>query len=169
VTLRSSARELYLAVRGPVLKRMLRPGLRPAPDIDVDSLLIVSQERLGDIVLELSVLGPLCAANPELRLGVIAPRRYHELFHWCCGMDLLFGTAYNRAEEKALIADVTSHTWDVCLDLSTDYPLRPARIASRVGAGFTLGFVNCGREHYFRGHSNRCVKRKKAVYAFGEL
>jgi ADP-heptose:LPS heptosyltransferase len=46
-------------------------------------------------------------------------------------------------------AAIRRERWDLCIDLTTDYHLKPAWLAAASGAPIRVGFENSGRERFF--------------------
>ena len=147
--LRKAIKLAYLNARESVLSLLPKDRLEDAPSRPVDSVLVISQRRLGDIALEIPSLLALRTCCEEARLGIVAPRAYHPLLFWACRPDVLIEYPRGLQAMRALGAALRIQSWQVVVDLTTDYHLAPARLARASRAPIRIGFENSGRGHYF--------------------
>jgi len=131
----------YLGIRKLILRTFIRPGPPPPIPQTIRSLLVISDGRLGDVCLAIPVLQCLREAYPDASLGIVTPRRLQPLVQWACQPNYLFDLDNSRA--------FTGIHWDIVIDLTTDYHLKPARLAAETDASVRIGFEHSGRSQYF--------------------
>jgi len=132
---------VYLDLRNLVLRTLVRPGPPPTIPGTIRSLLVISDGRLGDVCLAIPVLQCLRAAYPDASLGIVTPRRLQPLVQWACQPNCLFELDNSSA--------LASTHWDIVIDLTTDYHLKPARLAAATDSRVRIGFEFKGRGRYF--------------------
>jgi len=148
-SLRKAIKHTYLYLRRSALSALPKETFDGKLSSKIDSLLIISQRRLGDIVLEIPALIGLRQDYGQATLAVVAPSVYHPLLTWACRPDELFEYPGDRLSTRNLVATLRREQWQVVIDLTTDYHLAPARLARASGAKVRIGFECSGRGHYF--------------------
>jgi ADP-heptose:LPS heptosyltransferase len=123
-------------------------GRLPLPDC-LNSVLLISLQRLGDIALEIPSLQRLRQSYPEAFLGVVAPTAFHPLIQLACRPQLLIDYPRNAAGLFNTASVLRKRNWQVAVDLTTDYHLAPAWLIASSGAPIRIGFENAGRGHFF--------------------
>ncbi len=139
--LRTSLKPLYLTARRIFLRAFIHPGSCPDIPGSPDSMLLILDRRLGDVSLAIPVIRTLRQAHSTARLGMVASGNLHGLLQWACSPDMLFD--YSDAPR------IVQTKWEIAIDLTTDYHLEPARLASRTGAPVRIGYDIGGRGRYF--------------------
>ena len=146
---KGALRKAYLGIRKPILRVLI--STRPVPAIprSIPSILVISQRRLGDVALEIPALRQLRRAYPKAVVGIVAPAAFHPLLALACEPQYLFPYPVRARSLLAVLADIRKHDWHLAVDLTTDYHLLPAFLASHSRARIRLGFENAGRERFF--------------------
>ena len=103
--------------------------------------MVISERRLGDVCLEIPVLRKFRLHCPEAFFAIVAPRNLQPLIRCFCQPDLLLDF-----DESVHLRD---RSWDVAIDLTRDYHLKPAQISASTAAPVRIGFENGGRGRYF--------------------
>jgi len=132
---------VYLGLRGLGLKVFVRSDRGLALPQHISSLLVITDSRLGDVCLAIPVLQSLRSAYPQANFAVVLPQYLHGLVQWSCRPDIVFDGRDARIRQQA--------RWDVAIDLSTDYFLKPAQLAWHSGARVRIGFDYSDRGVYF--------------------
>lgn len=142
-------RKVYLGMRQPILHLLI--STRPVRAIprSIPTILVISQRRLGDVVLEIPALRQLRRAYPKAIVGIVAPAAFHPLLALACEPQHLFPYPADVASMLAVRAEVRKHDWYLAVDLTTDYHLLPAFLTAQSRAQIRLGFKNAGRERFF--------------------
>lgn len=137
----TSIKKYYLFARERMIKVLVRQA--PAPPIagSVSSILVISEPRLGDTALEIPAFREIRSAFPDAVLGIVASAQLHPLLHWACMPNLLLD--YSEAKK------VCERNWDVAIDMTGDYHLRPAMLAAASRAPVRIGFEYAGRGRFF--------------------
>src|SRR4051812_42816472 len=139
--LRSLIKPAYLGVRKVLLHAFVHPGPVPTIPNSIRSLLVISDRRLGDVATTIPVFQSLCAAYPAANLTILTPRPLHPLVEKFCSPRFLIDY-----EDQA---QIEATDWDIVIDLSTDYPLKSARLARSLAVPIRIGFDIAGRGRYF--------------------
>ncbi len=139
--LRTFIKPVYLGLRELVLRALIRPGPRPRIPSTIRSILVIADQRLGDLCLTLPTLQCLRDAFPETELALVLPPSLQPLAQWACHPNALFD--WTRKSE------ILAQGWDMVIDLTTDYHLKPAQLAHATGAPVRIGFEAFGRGPYF--------------------
>jgi ADP-heptose:LPS heptosyltransferase len=139
--LRPLIKGTYLRLRKAALTALVRKAQNPNCPHPLTSLVVVSESRLGDICLEIPVLRKFRLNYPHTFFAIVAPRDLQPLIRLSCQPDLLldFGES----------AHLRNRAWDVAIDLTRDYHLKPARITASTCAPIRMGFEYGGRGRYF--------------------
>jgi ADP-heptose:LPS heptosyltransferase len=144
---RTRLRSIYLGLRRPILKLWKSPPPVGSLPTSFNSILVISQRRLGDIALEIPSLRLLRQAYPEATLGVVAPGQYQSLLRLACRHQLSFDSSTGMG--RKLRETVRKHQWQLAIDLTTDYHISSALLAVSTSASIRIGFANAGRERFF--------------------
>ena len=139
--LRTLLKPVYLSLREILLKGFVHPGPKPVVPNSIKSILVISERRLGDVCLAIPTLQCLRGAYPEAGLGILLPEHLRPLVQWACHPNHFFD--YGDEERIAAVS------WDLVIDLTTDYHLQPARLASGTRCAVRMGFDFKGRGRYF--------------------
>ena len=142
-------RKAYLGMRKSILRLLI--STRPVPAIpqSIPTILVISQQRLGDVALEIPALRQLRRAYPKAVMGIVAPAAFHPLLALAAEPQYLFPYPAGAASLLAVLADLRKHDWHLAIDLTTDYHLLPVFLVSQSRARIRLGFENAGRERFF--------------------
>ncbi len=146
---RTGLKDSYLSLRRPVLKLCQRSPASLEESHNVESVLVISQRRLGDVALEIPSLYALRCAHPKAVLGLVAPAPFHPLLQAACRPDFLFDYPTNLFSVGAVGAAIRKHRWQIAIDLTTDYHLAPALLAAASRARIRIGFEDAGRGRLF--------------------
>ncbi len=124
--LRTFIKPVYLGLRELVLRALIRPGPRPRIPSTMRRMLVIADQRLGDLCLTLPTLQCLSDALAETELVLVLPRPLQPLAQWACHPNAMLD--WSRRSE------ILAQGWDIVIDLSTDYHLKPAQLAHATGA-----------------------------------
>ncbi len=139
--LRSLIKPFYLDVRQAILQALIRSGPPPAIPPAIRSLLVIIDGRLGDVSPAIPILQCLRAAYPIANFAIVSPRLLQPLVQWACQPNHLFDVADPGA--------IANTNWDIAIDLTTDYHLKPARLVAGTHSPVRIGFDVKGRGRYF--------------------
>jgi ADP-heptose:LPS heptosyltransferase len=139
--LRSLIKPAYLSVRKVLLRLLVHSGPAPKVPSSIRSLLVITDRRLGDVCLSVPVFQSLCAAYPGANITILTPRTLHTLVEKLCSACFLIDYEDTDQLQKS--------DWDVVIDLSTDYPLKAAKLARSLAVPIRIGFDVHGRGRYF--------------------
>ena len=131
----------YLGLRELAIRTWVRPGPLPPIPKRIDRLLIIPDQRLGDLCLTMPALQCLREAFTETKMTIILPPSLQPLAQWGCRPDTLVD--WNAA------ATLAAKSWDMVIDLSTDYHLRSALLTRRTAAPVRMGFAIYGKSRFF--------------------
>lgn len=128
-------RRLWLAVRGRLLAMWITA---PAPDLvreDVRRVLVIRQDRLGDVVLTAAIMPPLKQLFPAA-----------EIVYW---IREPFLPLFEHTDGFSATAQRPQGVFDLVIDPVLDYPLASARLAASFKARWCVGFGVDGRGSWF--------------------
>jgi ADP-heptose:LPS heptosyltransferase len=138
---RSIIKRAYFPLRKICLRVAVRSDRRPDLTRNPESILVVSERRLGDVCLEIPALRTIRAAYPQAFLTVVAPDGLLPLISWACRPDRTAGYPGTDA--------IAKRQWDLAIDFTADYQLAPARLVAASRAPIRIGFDIEGRGRYF--------------------
>jgi len=135
VNIKQSLRAAWLQCR-PLLLAM-KPQ-HPVPDMvkeRVRRVLVIRQDRMGDVILTSALMQPLKQLFPEAELSYWIREPLLPLFEQCEGFSVVSGRPQGD--------------FDLVIDPLLDYPLRGAKLAASFATPWSLGFDVAGRGRYF--------------------
>lgn len=129
-------RRLWLTLRGSLLT-MVRPTM-PALEVvhaEVRRILVIRQDRLGDVVLTSAMMPALRQMFPDA-----------EIVYW---IREPFLPLFEQEGDFAVTAERPQQPFDLVIDPLLDYPLAGARLAASFRARWSAGFDVAGRGAWF--------------------
>jgi len=150
----------YLAFRGTVLRILF--GLLPnkknkVTEHEPERILVVSQQRLGDVVLSVPFFQALHDKYPTSAICVLTNPYVREFYEMI--PEISYFIEYPRSESGLrvknivlLLSEIRKQNYELIIDLNTDGRLEYALITKLTGAGFSVGYGQNGRG-YFYDHS----------------
>ena len=139
--LRTFFKPAYLGLRELAIRIGVRSGSIPPIPKTIGRLLVVPDQRLGDLCLTMPSLQCLRDAHPETEITIVLPASLQPLAQWGCRPDRLLD--WNSP------GDIDRQRWDMAIDLSTDYHLKSAQLCRRTAAPVRMGFDNYGKGPFF--------------------
>ncbi len=148
-------RSIYFGLRRPALiglsfvVRSIRPVRHFNPD-RVRKILIICQPRLGDNVLAQPAVAALRAQFAQVELVGVC-NRYVEEFMLATGLvdRTLVDPGKGAGPLIAMILRLKKEHFNMAVDFTTDFTLRPAALAFLSGSDYTVGYDMCSRGIFF--------------------
>ena len=154
ISVTSAIKALYLNTRGVVLKTLSlflsRKKAAPLPQ-NIQSILFIRVDRIGDMVLSTPAFQAIKAALPQSRLTVMASPANAPILKNNQDVDEVI--VYDRSavlqERIKIITQLRSRHFSLAIDPYTDYELKAARLAYISRAAHGVGYAAFGRELFF--------------------
>ncbi|MCF8050009.1 MAG: glycosyltransferase family 9 protein [Desulfobacterales bacterium] len=151
-------KQCYLFVRAQVLNRISRvftdadklsPRLESIDEIQ--RILFIRNDRVGDLVLSLPAIAALRDRFPGARITVLASWSNHPLLNGKTPADeyVILDRRMKPSRQKAVICSLRSKRFDLAVDPFTGPDLRPALTAFLSRSKIRLGYSGFGREVFF--------------------
>jgi lipopolysaccharide heptosyltransferase II len=154
MSLKSIIKTIYLTVRGFALKT-LSLVLSQRTSIlllrNIESILFIRVDRLGDMVLSTPAFQAIKAALPQARLTVMASAANAPILKNNQDVDevIVYDRSAGLHEKMKFIKGLRSRHFDLSIDPYTDYELKTAWLAGVSGAAHRIGYAAFGREYFF--------------------
>lgn len=149
-------KNIYLNLRKYILRVVAILILdRKLPDFgsgqDIEKVLFIRIDRIGDLVLSTPALRALKQAFPDSKLVVLAsPSNYLLLLHNPHVDKVLVYDKKKRLGDKiGIIKQLRGYGFDLAIDPYPDYELKTALIALLSGSKKRVGYASYGREVFF--------------------
>jgi lipopolysaccharide heptosyltransferase II len=154
ISVTSAIKALYLNTRGVVLKTLSlflsRKKAAPLPQ-NIQSILFIRVDRIGDMVLSTPAFQAIKAALPQSRLTVMASPANAPILKNNQDVDEVI--VYDRSavlqERIKIITQLRSRHFSLAIDPYTDYELKTAWLAYISRAAHRVGYSGFGRELFF--------------------
>ncbi|MFA6411704.1 MAG: glycosyltransferase family 9 protein [Syntrophales bacterium] len=147
-------KSFYLSIRGSILKalRLLFTKKKSLLSLlNIQSILFIRVDRVGDMVLSTPAFRAIKAALPRVRLTVMAtPVNAAILMN---NPDVDDVVVYDRCaglhDKMKLMMKLRSRQFSLAVDPHNDYELKTAFLAALSGAAIRIGYGAFGREIFF--------------------
>jgi lipopolysaccharide heptosyltransferase II len=154
ISVKSIFKAIYLNARGFALKmlglllfqRNIIPSLR-----NVESVLFIRIDRVGDMALSTPALMAIKAALPKVELTVMASPANAPILKNNPDVDevIVYDRSASLLEKMKFINGLRSRRFDLAIDPYTGYELKTAFLAGVSGAAHRIGYAAFGREIFF--------------------
>lgn len=145
-THKSLLKTAYLKTRSAVLRPMLLVRrVKKLPKVEIQSILFLRHDRIGDMVLSTAALRALKRAYPQARITVLASERNHEILTHNPHVDeilIYHGVLWFAKTIRPL-------SYDLVIDPFLTYELKQAFMTYLAGGKYRIGFEGWGREIFF--------------------
>lgn len=145
--------DAYFALRSPLIAAASAAMKRNRSEPEnINKILVIRPDRLGDLVLTLPVFDNLRLNFPKARIDVLVRKSLAPLARMAKTVDeVLTYDGLLRAARR-----VRSERYDLVFDMLYDHKLRSALLAAYTGAPKRVGFAWGGREALFTNSVPRC-------------
>lgn len=149
---------IYLALRSLVLRVLIEPLLRPGPDLpgegeeaQIQKILIIRLDRIGDMVLSTPTLKTIKHAYPDSKITVLTSRANEAilLHNPNVAHVIEYDPALPLSQRITQILKLRDLKFDLAVDPYADYELWPALVSWLCGARERIGYASWGREAFF--------------------
>ena len=168
ISVKSILKPIYLNARGFALKTIglllfqknIIPLLR-----NIESILFVRVDRVGDMALSTPALRAIKAALPHVRLTVMASPANAPILKNNPAVDevIVYDRSASLFNKMKFIKGLRSRHFDLAIDPYTDYELKTAGLAGVSGAAYRIGYAAFGREIFFNCPSPKIEGKKHFV------
>ena len=168
ISVKSILKPIYLNARGFALKTIglllfqknIIPLLR-----NIESILFVRVDRVGDMALSTPALRAIKAALPHVRLTVMASPANAPILKNNPDVDevIVYDRSTSLLDKMKFINGLRSHRFDLVIDPYADYELKTAWLAGMSGSTHRIGYAVFGREIFFNCPSPKIEGNKHFV------
>ena len=154
ISVTSAIKALYLNTRGVVLKTLSlflsRKKTAPLPQ-NIQSILFIRVDRIGDMVLSTPAFQAIKSALPQTRLTVMASPANAPILKNNQDVDevIVYDRSAGLQERIKIITQLRSRHFSLAIDPYTDYELKTAWLAYISRAAHRVGYSGFGRELFF--------------------
>lgn len=135
VRVRHHLRDSWLAIRTILLRLLPRGVHQEIVHGNVQRILVIRLDRLGDVVLTSAIMPELCKLFPQAKIDYWIREPFVPLFEQSSGF--------------SVCSDRPLDDYDLVIDPLLDYSLENAKRAASFNATWSLGFDVAGRGRYF--------------------
>jgi len=159
---------LYLNARGFFLKTLsfFLPRKKPAPlHRNIENILVIRIDRVGDMVLSTPAFRSIKAAMPHAQLTVLASPANAPILANNPDVDnvIVYDRFSSLQNKIRVISEIRSRHFSLAIDLYTDYELKTACLAGMSGTANRIGYAAHGREIFFNCQIPRIEKDKHFI------
>ena len=147
-------KSIYLKIRGSALKALslffIKKKSLPSHR-DIQSILSIRIDRVGDMVLSTPAFRAIKAALPHVRLTVMASPANAAILKNNPDVDdvVIYDRFAGLHDKINLIKKLRSQHFNLAIDPHNDYELKTAFLAALSGAANRIGYAAFGREIFF--------------------
>jgi lipopolysaccharide heptosyltransferase II len=168
MVMKSILKKSYLNIRASVLKTLslfFVKNKSPLSLRNIQSILFIRIDRVGDMVLSTPAFRAIKAALPQVHLTVMASPINAPILKNNSDVDdiIIYDRFASLYEKIRFIIQIRSHQFSLAIDPHTDYELKTACLTSMSGATHRIGYAACGREIFFNCSSPRIEKNMHFV------
>ncbi len=147
-------KSFYLKIRGSALKALSLFLIKKKSLLslrNIQSILFIRIDRVGDMVLSTPAFRAIKAALPHVRLTVMASPANTRILKNNPEVDevIVYDRSAGLFEKLKFINGLRSRHFDLAIDPYTDYELKTALLAGMSGADHRIGYAAFGREFFF--------------------
>ena len=152
--MKSILKSFYLKIRGSALKALslffIKKKSHPSL-LNIQSILFIRIDRVGDMVLSTPAFRAIKAASPHVRLTVMASPTNAAILKNNPDVDdvIVYDSFAGLHDKIRLIKKLRSQQFDLAIDPYNDYELKTACLAALSGAAHRVGYSGFGREIFF--------------------
>jgi lipopolysaccharide heptosyltransferase II len=154
ISAKTIIKALYLNIRSFALKMAALFLFKKKSTLslqNIESILFIRVDRLGDMVLSTPAFQAIKAALPQARLTVMASPANAPILKNNQDVDevIVYDRSAGLHEKMKFISGLRSRHFDLAIDPYTDYELKTAWLAGVSGAAHRVGYNAFGREFFF--------------------
>ena len=154
-TIKKQLKKIYLAARTKLLSALSailrREKLANLDLAEIEKILVVRIDRIGDLVLSTPIFKNIKKAMPDCRLSVLANKTASVLLSNNPDVDDIIIYDPRRSIWKKIwgLLKLRSYHFDLAIDPYADYELKTALITALAGAKKSIGYPSHGRQFLF--------------------
>jgi len=168
MSVKSIFKAIYLNVRGFALKTLglllFQRNIIPLPR-NIESILFIRIDRVGDMALSTPALRAIKAALPKVQLTVMASPANAPILKNNPDVDeiIVYDRSAGLFDKMKFINGLRSLHFDLAIDPYTDYELKTALLAGVSRAAHKIGYAAFGREIFFNDPAPKIEGNKHFV------
>lgn len=149
----------YLKIRKIFLSPLLLKKDMPLKNKDIFKILLLRNDRVGDMTLSTPVFKALKTRYPNAKITVLASENNLEVIRNNPNVD----EALIYKGVRSFMKETRTKNFDLAIDLFLTHELRQALLIYLSGAKYRLGFKDSGREMFFNVNGPETHPPKKMV------